>query len=101
MTISEFIALFDKDAVENGKVAFVFHHPTAGKYRFWCEKGDTKEDLVKDIAEHECLASYEIDGFEEVFFDPYGGALNIIITMDDCEEHGTQKGATDGYEPIL
>ena len=72
MTLAEFIMLFDKKAVEDGKISFCFHEPKGGKWHIWCEKqlSNTQQDLVDFVKKNKCLNDKEIDGFQEVRIEP-------------------------------
>ena len=84
MTIPELISLFDESAVTSGKVAFTFHTNHSGKWNFWCQNhsSDSRKTLCKAIKDVPELASHEIEGFEEVFLEPWDeDGIRIIMTL--------------------
>ena len=70
MKIDKFIELFDENAIKDGKVQFTFYHGDSGKWNFWSEGETSRADLIKSIMENPTLAEVEIDGLDDIEFNP-------------------------------
>ena len=71
MSIEEFIGLFDKKKITEGKIRFLFYLPRGFPCKYWCdgEPDSNYEELVKHISEDEVLKTYSIIGLEESYFN--------------------------------
>ena len=92
MSITEFVGLFDKKKVEEGKLRFFFYPPNGFPFTCWCdvENGSSYENFIKDISENYVLNQYVIAEFAEVNFidkEDYieGDYIEAIVKMEKKE----------------
>lgn len=86
MSIPEFIGLFDKQKVAEGKIRFTFLPPNGWPFKFWCEDGTDVDSLLESILTSEAN-NYEIIGVEETHFDARYDYVVVVVNLVFKKEH--------------
>ena len=82
MTIKDLILLFDEHAVSSGQICFTIHEPKGGKWNFWADDGESRQQLADNIMSYKPLAELEIDGFQDTSLEPWDeDGLRVRITF--------------------
>ena len=80
MSIEEFIGLFDKKKITEGKIRFTFLPPKGFPCKYWCEDGTDADSLLKSILSSE-VNEYEIIGAEEIYIGYRWGYTNVMVKL--------------------
>lgn len=80
MSITEFVGLFDKNKVAEGKIRFTFLPPKSWPCKFGCEDGEDVDALIKHIQESP-VKEYEIIGAEEISVGYRWGITNVMVKL--------------------
>lgn len=80
MSIEEFIGLFDKKKITEGKIRFTFLPPKGFPCKYWCENGTDADSLLESILASE-VNNYEIIGVEETHFDARYDCVVVIVKL--------------------
>lgn len=79
MTIPEFVGLFDKQKITEGRIRFLFYPPIGFPCKYWCTEETDANSLIKSISQDGELMDCVIDGLEEVFFEDKIDYLDVIV----------------------
>ena len=77
MSITDFVGLFDKQKVSEGKIRFTFLPRKKFPFKFMCKEGEDADSLINSIRESP-VSKYEIIGAEEMHFN---GRYDYVVVM--------------------